>query len=107
MMQQGPDRATQRERLYEIAKFYGKDKADTRLNQLIDIYHAKLDQLPIPRSRTDITYYVSELMNNIGIDPVTYEEKWWTRNSFYVAEASRFGFTKNEWKNLAEYIINV
>ena len=53
-MQQGPDRATQRERLYEIAKFYGKDKADTRLNQLIDIYHAKLDQLPIPRSRTDI-----------------------------------------------------
>lgn len=106
-MQQGPDRATQRERLYEIAKFYGKNKEDAMLNQLIDIYHSKLDQLPMPRRSTDITYYVSGLMNDIGIDPVIYEEKWWTRNSFLVAGASLYGFTENEWKNLVEYIKNV
>jgi hypothetical protein len=43
-------------------------------------------------------------MNEMEEDPVIHEDKWWTRNSLYVAEASRTGFTKEEWKNLMEYI---
>lgn len=104
-MQQGPNKDIAKERLYAMAKFFGKSKDDKKLNDLIDIYYSKLDQMPLPKSRTDNTKYVLEWMNEMEEDPVIHEDKWWTRNSLYVGEASLHGFTKNEWKNLVEYIM--
>jgi hypothetical protein len=105
-MQQGPSKEEAKERLYKIAIFFGKDKADKKLNELMDAYYSKLDQMPIPKSRSDNTKYVLEWMNEMEEDPVIHEDKWWTRNSLYVAEASRTGWTKEEWKNLMEYLTN-
>lgn len=104
-MQQGPSRNICRERLYEIAKFFGKSKNDSKLNELIEIYYQKLDQMPMPNLRKDNTTYVLDWMKELEIDDVILESKWWTRNSLFVAEASLHGFTKNEWKNLTEYIL--
>jgi len=103
-MQQGPSKEIVMERIYELAEFFGKNRDDPKLNSLIKDYHLKLDQMPMPKSRTDDTINILECMKDIEKDPVIDEEKWWTKNSFYVAVASRFGFTKNEWKNLIEYI---
>lgn len=103
-MQQGPNREVSKERLYEMARFFGKSKDDIRLNELIDIYYQKLDNMPMPNIRKDNTNYVLEWMKELEEDDVIYESKWWTRNSLFVAEASLHGFTKNEWKNLVEYI---
>ena len=105
-MQQGPSKEEAKERLYKIASFFGKDKADKKLNELMDAYYLKLDQMPMPKSRSDNTKYVLEWMNEMEEDPVIHEDKWWTRNSLYVEEASRTGWTKEEWKNLMEYLTN-
>jgi len=105
-MQQGPSREIAKERLYEMAKFFGKSKDDLRLKELIDIYYQKLEQMPMPNLRKDNTTYVLDWMKELDIDDVIHESKWWTRNSLFVAEASLHGFTKYEWKNLVEYVIN-
>ena len=88
-----------------MAKFFGKSKDDPKLNELIEIYYTKLDQMPIPKSRTDNTKYVLEWMNEMEEDPVIHEEKWWTRNSLFVAEASLHGWIKKEWSELRSYIL--
>ena len=105
-MQQGPNRAEAKERLYQTASFFGKSKDDPRLNELMNIYFDKVDQIPEPKSRIDKTKYVIEWMDEIEEDSVIHEDKWWTRNSLYLAENSRTGFTKNEWEQLRAYITN-
>jgi hypothetical protein len=105
-MQQGPNKEIAKERLYEMARFFGKAKDDLKLNQLIDIYYQRLDTMPMPNLRKDNTNYVLDWMKEMEIDDVINESKWWTRNSLFVAEASLHGWTKNEWKNLVEYIVN-
>jgi len=105
-MQQGPSKEVAKERLYQMANFFGKSKEDARLNELIDAYYTKLDQMPMPNLRKDNTTYVLDWMKELEIDDVILESKWWTRNSLFVAEASLHGFTRHEWKNLVEYITN-
>ena len=93
-----------RPRLYQLAKFYGKSEDDQKLNQLIDIYLNKGMTTPKPSENTSPTKNLLELYSELDVDPDILEDGWWRYNSYYVAHNSAFGHTKNEWKNLVEYI---
>jgi hypothetical protein len=95
-----------RPRLYVLAKFYGKSEDDQKLNQLITIYLDKVMTTPKPSENTSPTKNLLELYSELDIDPDILEDGWWRYNSYYVAYNSVFGHTKNEWKNLVEYIIH-
>lgn len=107
-MQQGPSKEIKHERLLQIAKFYGKSKDDPTLLKLIEAYYKRLDETPdpMPERFKAPTKYIQEWMEEMEIDPIILEDKWWTNNTLLVAYSSRFGWTKNEWKKLTEYITN-
>jgi len=105
-MYQIRNRNEARPRLYQLAKFYGKSEQDPILNNLIDVYFAKLMTMPKPPENKHKTQTLLELYNELDIDPDILEDGWWRYNSYYVAHNSMFGHTKNEWKNLIGYITN-
>lgn len=104
-MYQIRNRNETRPRLYQLAKFYGKSKDDPVLNNLIDIYLAKVMTTPKPPENKHPTQDLFELYKELDIDPDILEDGWWRYNSYYVAHNSMFGHTKNEWKNLKDYIL--
>jgi len=88
-----------------MAKFYGKFQEDPILNNLIDIYLAKVMTIPKPSENKHPTKTLLELYDELDVDPDILEDGWWRYNSYYVAHHSMFGHTKNEWNNLKNYIL--
>jgi len=105
-MYQVRNREQTRPRLFQLAKYYGKLENDQKLINLIDAYLEKVKTIPKPSENLSPTKELLEMYKELDIDPDILEEGWWRYNTYYIAHASMFGHTKNEWKNLVEYITN-
>ena len=103
---QGPSREVCSKRLDGIAIFYGVPPDDATFKTLKDTYLDKTLEIPEPSSDPYILKSTVALLETTDIDPVILEDKWWTRNSLYVAHASQFGSTKLEWSALVRYILS-
>ena len=105
-MNQIRDRNEIKPRLFDIAHFFGKTSTDPKLIELIDTYLQKVQTIPMPAKNPSPTQDLLKMYDELEIDPDILEDGWWRYNSYYVAHHSVFGHTKNEWKNLVEYITN-
>ena len=103
---QGPSREICGKRLDSMALFYGVPSDDLTFRTLKDAYLNKTLEIPKPPPDPHILESTVALLETTDIDPVILEDKWWTRNSLFVAHASQFGFTKLEWSALVRYILN-